>query len=161
MHPRKAVPANRTVIRTLWRRGRVRYRPFTPLRRHKHSPSDRYIAYGDLSHLGFGRCRQYSSRTAISSARHWSVCWRLRCWNARRQRPSLAAVRLGATKDIRCRDVARRRVHAGKKPLDLRAPLKDFEQMMQMLTGFRVTQIAGDVASYSIRSAPLFADRLA
>jgi gas vesicle protein len=27
---------------------------------------------------------------------------------------------------------------------------KDFEQMMQMLTGFFVTQIAGAVATYSI-----------
>ena len=27
---------------------------------------------------------------------------------------------------------------------------KDFEQMMQMLTGFWVTQIAGAVATYSI-----------
>jgi hypothetical protein len=119
MRPRKVA-----TFRTLWRRGRVRYRPFTPLRRHKHSPSDRYIAYGDLSHLGFGRYRQNSSRTAISSARHWSVCWRLPCWNAPRQRPSLATVRRGATKDIRCRDVVRRRFHAGKKPLDLRAPSK-------------------------------------
>jgi hypothetical protein len=32
----------------------------------------------------------------------------------------------------------------------LEATAKDFEQMMQMLTGFFVTQIAGAVATYSI-----------
>ena len=33
---------------------------------------------------------------------------------------------------------------------DLEVTDKDFEQMMQMLTGFFVTQIVGAVATYSI-----------
>lgn len=88
------------------------------------SPSGRYIADGDLSHIGFGCRRECSSRTTISGARHCSVSWRVLRWNARRKRPQLSAVQFGARKNIRCRDVARRRFHAGKKPLDVCAPLK-------------------------------------